>query len=413
MKKTLNKQKIINFISNRNTGKIGEYTMCEGGEITLYSSCFAAMALHYLNSLSKFSHEEKREWSEYINSWQDKETGFYVGPEVVKEELTSPMHNYEHTVLYLTVMALPTVLLLNTSPKYQLYFYHRFLDKVELLRWLEARDWKNAWLEGNNLFFIGQILIYLRDYEGFKDASKSLDLYFDWLDSQVDPKTGLWGTNGYCSPFVAMCGGYHELLAYYYENREVKHKQKLVDTVLSLQHPDGGFHPKGGGGACEALDAADILVNMYKQIDYRRSEIRIALRRLLKSILKKQMPDGGFVYRINERFILQGILKSRSPANISNIFATWVRVHTIALISQVLTDETIIQLDWQFNDTCSVGWHKPWDRSKHTLSWLCRQDERLSCLVSDLSWGMQAAHGKVRRLGARVKRRLLRGIMHT
>jgi hypothetical protein len=30
------------FINKRNTGKIGEYTMCEGGEAT-YSSCFAAM----------------------------------------------------------------------------------------------------------------------------------------------------------------------------------------------------------------------------------------------------------------------------------------------------------------------------------------------------------------------------------
>ncbi len=334
--------------------------MCPSGEVTLYSSCFAAMALHYVNVLQNIGEDALKRWADYINSWQNSETGLFIGPELVHGELKSPKHDFEHVSMHLTAHALPVLSLLKSAPKYRLDFAHRFVEKNELIRWLDARDWRRAWLEGNNLLFIGQFLIHLRDKENVKEASRALAIYFDWLDSQIDPNTGLWGTNGYCSPFIAVCGAYHQLLVYYYEKRDVKYKDKLIDSVLSLQHADGGFSPNGGGGACEDVDATDILVNMYKKIDYRRFDIRASLLRLLKSVLQKQMPDGGFVYRLDEPFLYMGIKKSYSPANESNMFATWFRVHTLALISEILPEEAIGKFKWQFNDICSMGWHRSW-----------------------------------------------------
>jgi len=353
---------VNSFVESMSTGKPGEYAMCGGGETTLYTSCFAAMVFHYTGRLAKLSSEEKAAWVNYINSWQDKNTGLYLGPEIVKDELTSQKHDYDHITMHLTAHVLPALSLLGGRPAHPLNFAHRFLDKDELLAWLEARDWKDAWLEGNNLIFIGQFLIYLRDFEGKKETAEALNLYFDWLDAQIDPGTGLWGTNGYCSPFVAMCGGYHQLLVYYHEERKVKSQEKLIDTVLSLQHKDGGFSPSGGGGACEDVDAVDILVNLYKQLDYRRDDIRQALQRALPNILRNQMPDGGFVYKLNQPFIHMGILKTQAQANEANMFATWFRTHTLALIGEILIDEPQVQFDWQFNNTCSMGWHKKWDR---------------------------------------------------
>jgi hypothetical protein len=151
----------------------------------------------------------------------------------------------------------------------------------------------------------------------------------------------------------------------------------LVDVALSLQHPDGGFNPDGGGGACEDVDAVDILVNMYKQFDYKRSRIRIALRRSLRQVLEMQAPDGGFVYRRDQPFVHMGIAKTASPANQSNLFPTWFRIHTLALISEILTDETIVKVDWKFNNTCSMGWHYTWSREKHKLGWQDRTNESL------------------------------------
>jgi hypothetical protein len=253
--------------------------------------------------------------------------------------------------------------------KYPISFAHPYTDPDTLLTWLSQRDWSNAWKEGNNLLFILQFLVYLRDKEDHPKAQSALDLMLDWLDSEIDPKTGLWGTNGFCSPFVAMCGGYHQLLAYYYTQRNIAFSAALTDTTLSLQHFDGGFSPAGGGGACEDVDAVDILVNLYKLYDYRRPEIRLALRRCLKHLYQLQNSDGGFPYKKNSTFIHLGIPATKSGTGLSNMFSTWFRVHTIALIAEILTDEaTLKDMDFHFNPTLSMGWHSPWDKRANAVT---------------------------------------------
>jgi hypothetical protein len=349
---------VIRFVQARSTGVPGEYTMGPGGQVTLYASCFAAMTQHYLNGLQDLSAEEKQAWAAYLINWQDADTGLFPGPEITQGQLTSPKHDQEHLAMHLAAHVLPALHLLGGRPKYPLKAAHRFLDRSYLLDWLNRRDWKDAWLEGNNLLFVGQFLAYLRDYEQRPEAGLALDLYFDWLDAQQDPSTGLWGTNGLCSNFAAMCGGYHQLIVYNYCRRPVHYKEALLDATLALQHEDGGFAPRGGGGACEDVDAVDILVKMYEQTDYRHEDVRQALRRALKSILQKHLRDGGFVYRWGRPFVHMGMTRTATPANTSNLFATWFRVHTIALICQVLQDEPLAGLDWQFNTICSMGWHQ-------------------------------------------------------
>ena len=297
-----------------------------------------------------------------------RKTGRFIGQEITEGELTSSTHDWDHITMHLTAHVLPALDLLGTKPKRPLFFSHKFLHLSTLQKWLDRRDWINAWLEGNNLLFILQFLVHLRDKENLLDAQKSLDVIFDWLNKNVDPKTGLWGTNGYCSTFVAMCGGYHQLLAYYHENKPIQYSERLIDSTLSLQHLDGGFSPNGGGGACEDADAVDILVNLYKRIDYKRPQIRSALRKTLQSVLEKHMPDGGFVYNLNRPFMHMGIKRTASIPSQSNMFATWFRTHTIALISEILIDEPIIRFEWKFNTVLSMGWHRKWDKNKHLVT---------------------------------------------
>jgi hypothetical protein len=374
------------------------------GPETLYASCFATMIFHYLGRLQDFELDGCKEWAKYITAYQDEKTGLFIGPEIVPEELNNRKHDWEHVTMHLTAHVLPALHLLGGRPTYPLSFAQRFVDISYLQSWLDARDWKEAWWEGNNLLFIGQFLIFLRDFEGITRAQDAINLYFDWLDQQVDPQTGLWGSNGYCSNFKAMCGGYHQLLVYYFEQRPVRYPERLVDTVLALQHWDGGFCPTGGGGACEDVDAIDILVNMYKQANYRRSEIRQALRRALRSILQKQMRDGGFVYRLNQDFVHMGIRRTRSAANVSNMFSTWFRIHTLALISEVLIDEAIAQFNWQFNDTCSMGWHRKWDKMQHQLSAAERMIDLLCNKKHQMTLLSKACYKKLKRAASRVRK---------
>ncbi len=373
----LNILAIKNFISACETDQNGVYASSPNGEATLYGTCYALMTMFYLGD----SIQSRLDSLDFILSCQDPVTGYFIGPELKEWSPESDSkHDQDHLLTHLACHVLPVLDLFNMQPRSSLNFAHKFLDKQYLFDYLNSRDLKDAWLEGNNLLFVGQLIIYLRDRMKMRDADKALALYFTWLDDKVDPLTGLWGTDGFCSPFIAMCGGYHQLLVYYFEKREVRFKKQLIDTVLSLQHRDGGFHPQGGGGACEDVDAADILVNMYKQIDYKRLEIRIALRRLLHSVLEKQMPDGGFVYRLGEPFIHMGVPKTYSSANCSNLFPTWFRIHTLALIREILTDERLLKHNWKFNPTCSMGWHKPWEKANHRITFIDKIKELLYCL---------------------------------
>lgn len=390
------------FIENCYNGSSGAYSSIANGPGTLYATCYALMTKYYL--ADTLNNEDNS--LGFVLGTQDKSTGYFVGPEINEwEPSRNSIHDREHVLMHLFCSAvLPVLGLFKTKACHDLKFAFKYLDKKYLLKWLRSRDWSKAWLEGNNLLFVGQFLIYLRDIEKLTSAQPALDLYFEWLDQEQDPTTGLWGTNGYCSNAFALYGGYHQLLVYYYENRPVRYPEQLIDVALSLQHRDGGFNPNGGGGACEDTDAIDILVNMYKRVDYKRPQIRSALRRALRHILQRQMPDGGFVYRLNQPFVHMGVEKTASGPNQSNMFSTWFRIHTLALISEILTDELISQINWKFNDTCSMGWHCPWNKSNHIINWQDRKNELLSYFISDSHLFVQKAYRKMHRLGGRLLR---------
>jgi hypothetical protein len=346
------------FIDSCSTNVTGEYRSCPNGNIGLYNSCFTAMTLHYLGLLKSFSQEKRSLWADYILSYQNQSMGYFRGPEIQEDELLSPKHDFDHVVRHLTAIVIPTLEILGAKPKYPLFFMHKFLDINYLFSWLEKIDWKDAWLVGNDLLFVGQYLLYFRDIENIKEADICIQKLFKWLDSEMDPKTGLWGTNGYCTTYAALFGGYHQLLLYYYCNHPLPYAERTIDLIIELQHSDGGFHPKGGGGACEDVDAIDVLVNLFKRTGYRARVVNWTLKRSLNHLLKQQMPDGGFLYRKDTPFMLNGIAKTAVPPNQSHLFGTWFRVHTIALICQIFEDTPFSQIDWNFNYSCSMGWHR-------------------------------------------------------
>lgn len=347
------------FVRSLGTGRPGEFRQSPGGKPTLYASCYAAMILRIAGELDGLDPAERLGWADYIRGWQDPESGFFAGPELSRGRLGSAKHDRDHLVRHTTAHVLPALELLGAAPLHPLRAAHAFLDPAALRAWLGARNWREAWFEGNNILFAGQFLVHLRDVEKATGAAAALDLYFDWLDAEQDPATGLWGTNGHCDAFAALYGGYHQLLVYYYCGRTVKHAERIIDTTLELQADDGSFARGGGGGACEDVDAVDVLVNLFERTGYRRLAVRHALGRALESVLTQRNPDGGFVYRRGSPFEHMGIELTRSEKDVSNLFPTWFRLHTIALIGQILRRHPLAAGPWGFNRACSMGWHDP------------------------------------------------------
>jgi len=354
MKKRWN-DSAANFLLSLQELETGLARSTPQGMVTLYGTCYSYLGLHYLGLESSPGDELKR----FVAACQDPESGLLIGPELVGfRSAPGVLHDRAHLLLHLTCAALPFCQQYGIELPYPIHEAHRFCDLAYLKRWMEARDWKQAWFEGNNILFVGQLLVYLRDVEKYPGAAAALAHWFEWLDGSADPATGLWGTNGFCSPMEAVYGGYHQLLVYYHQNHPLTNPSGLVDTVLKLQHHDGGFNPSGNAGACEDVDSVDILVNCYKRFDYRRANIRHALRRCLGHILSTQNPDGGFPYNLNQAQSHMGIPGTDAPPNVSCAFPTWFRIHTLALIAEILPNEVELKgISFRFNKALSMGWH--------------------------------------------------------
>lgn len=349
---------IFQFLRGLRTETPGAYMNCKNGNVTLYSSCFALMIYHYLNLLGGFDKDYLNEWGNYILSYQDEKQGYFLGPEITEGRLLSKVHTKEHLALHSTAHVLPALKILGNRPRYPLRFAEKYLDEVFLERWLGQRNWTEPWLEGNNLLFVGQFLTHFYEEEDRQEARSTIINMLDWLEKQVDPNTGLWGTNTSSNKHAAVYGGYHQLLLYYYWDRDVKYKERLIDTVLSIQHIDGGFSRSWGGGSCEDVDAVDILVNMSKRTSYRRKDIISALRKARVAILRRMTREGGFVYRVDSDFIHMGMEYTYAPPNTANMFSTWFAVHTLLLISELIDLPCTRAINYNFNPSCSMGWHR-------------------------------------------------------
>ncbi|MGH8614896.1 MAG: hypothetical protein ACREYF_23445 [Gammaproteobacteria bacterium] len=391
----------LQFFRSMEDARFGGARSTPTGPVTLYGTSYAALGKLYMGSDEPLSSQTRR----FILECQDPQTGLMIGPEL-RNFVPSPgtLHDREHLLLHLTCAALPVCRQFGLELTFPVRVAHAFADQSYLRDWLDRRDLKRAWFEGNNILFVGQLLVYLRDVEQLQSAQAALDLWFIWLDEHADTQTNLWGTNGYCSPTEAVYGGYHQLLVYYHEGHPILNQQGLVDTVLALQHLDGSFHPQGNGGACEDVDCVDILINAYKRTDYRRPEIRSALRQCLRHILALQNLDGGFPYNRNRAQSHMGVPGTEAGANVSTMFATWFRVHTLALMAEILTDEVELQQLFRFTNNLSMGWHQPWDRHEHSLVPQDRDAEK----PFERRWKWRGARFQVLRRCAALKSTALR-----
>jgi hypothetical protein len=335
------KNQIQNFINSMYVTDIGGYRSVPDGPVTLYGTCYALLARYYLGQEIEIDPKT----TSFIRNCQI-ESGEFIGPELEHLDIPSEsIHNREHLINHLTCTALPVCLQFDIPIRYPLKFAQWYCDIANLSKWFNERDFKYSWTEGNNIFFIGELLVYLRDIEKFHKAENALEFWYSWLEDHIDPQTSLWGSDGSDLLKHTVYGGYHQLLVYYHENFKIRNPKGLVDTVLSLQHRDGGFNPSGNAGACEDVDSVDILVNMYKRFNYRRGDIRYALRRCLNHINTPQSH--------------MNIPGTQAAANISCMFPTWFRIHTIALISEILQKEKVIKdINFRFSDFFSMGWHK-------------------------------------------------------
>lgn len=312
-------------------------TSCQRGN--LYSSAYAVMILAMYGELDKLSCDQKKEWVEYFDSHQSSHDGLFYDKGLLNELYNdTDWWGARHLVLHMVTV----YTVLGAKPRHSFHFLVKFYDLSYLKEWLESLDWKGKFActtdADNKIMNIGVLLQYQRDYWNDEAAGKSVRFMQEYLKEKINPDTGMWGyydlkDKNELSRMV-QCA-YHLFSVFFFDNIELNHKEKIIDHVLRTQNIYGGFGVRLNSSACEDIDSIDILIRMMKWTDYRKSEVRTALKKAFVWVLANQNEDGGFVFFRNEPFVY-GHQEMSSQADESSMFATWFRTLTIAYLTNYL-----------------------------------------------------------------------------
>lgn len=389
----MNRKNIENYIFSLKNPNGGFYLQKNFNQTTLMSSAFSIITLELVDSLNKIEISKEQN---YFLKYQDEKTGFFVDPNLNLDykKIEDIELNYIH--YQTTAFTLSALDALGMKTKYNFTFLNAFRGKEKILKFFEKIDWRNPWHESNKIMFLLQFFSYEYIVMKKEDSLDHIHTILDCLDSAQDSKTGLWGTQFKASSFASMAAAYHFLIFYKYFNRKINSSEKISSSVFQLQMRDGLFHPFGGGGACEDLDAIDVI---YKTNSGVNAESEESLTRAYGALLQNFDKNGGFCWAKRPTFPFLVGLKYFNPSlelfnigmikwiiknnyigslipffkekkiykysnwnlmkyhiNLSDSWSTWFRLLSIATIERLLPDLKKHDIDYKFRRLPSIGW---------------------------------------------------------
>lgn len=375
------------YIASLYHGSPGNYRFSRVGDPGLISSCLAVMIRDLTGSIDTISDEERKGWIEYIQNFQQEDTGLFTEPSKLESNPYLRWSNCDYSICALQI--------LGGKPKYPLKFLHELSDPNKLNEYLEEIDWTSAGLESNFIMFLLDILEF--DKDNFSRYQETVDAVFEYMDAKQDPDTGLWGMKEgsyYCS---GLAGAYHLVFFYHYYKRPLNHQEKMIDSVLLCRYRDRFVYPEIWGHPCGDFDTVDLIVRLAEMTNYRRDELQSWMKALYDGTVTHQCDDGGFNW-LNFRFLSpldifpiislglkQNTLKNKfklplrtvrdqvkflvnKPSvyeavknregttfvlNESNIFATFMRLNSALFLHKALYPET----ELRFKRTLGLGWY--------------------------------------------------------
>ena len=325
---------------------------------TLISTAVAVLVLEGAGELDSVPDVDRLSIVQYLRDCQDPDTGLFLDPLVKRFPIESADHNREYFDYQCTYFALQALDALGVRPAHSLRFLDSFVPAAAV-RWLDELDWSNPWLESNRVMFVLASLIHRAEVEDNATAPVVFHSMLDWLDRAQDPRTGFWWEPGKTSVLNAMAGAFHFLPFFHYVNRPVTHMSKLASACLALQHADAMFAPGPGGGACEDMDAICILAMIASEPNPQPAAYKRALIRAFWAIWNLQTPGGGFPYAgrpTGETYRFGGWAGMEAQVGGGDVFATWFRLTSLAMISRLYPEDLPQLGQWRFRRWPALGY---------------------------------------------------------
>lgn len=250
-------------------GPYGCYRTGVRGRPDLYASCDIAEIRAIMGEPLRELDEYKRlEWIAHINSFLDRDAkdGSYGD-------------TFGHSRLHANGMVIGALGVLGGKQPLPVRLYDAFASADRVGDWLERIDWVNQW-RASHLFWGGMHIFSFSK----RCTPEWLNAVFDWLDRNLDERTGWWRRDvPHGDRHQPLGGSVHIVPIYQHHGRVFPYPERVIDSVLALQLGSGAWQQAEGRvhimGYLE-LDALYALSYMRQLAPgYRENDIAAAVAR--------------------------------------------------------------------------------------------------------------------------------------
>lgn len=344
----------VGFLKSLRYKDSWSFRFSSNNQPNLIASALAVMLGRIVGWLDEISPIQKKEWADYLNTFQLKD-GFFEDADIDVRNLV-PGYTRERALFHRTRHILFALSTLGYKTKYNLEFLKDKFNSAEIEKWMKDLNLSNFWDAGNKIMDLALFLSYEAEVNKDKRAKNAVHLLLDICDKNINPETG-YHDAGKSELRNAMAGAMHLYPIYFLWKRKPKYPENIIRTTLSLQQNDGFFGYETGscGEDCLDYDAVSILVNFYFISGAYRKETELALKRLLDAIEKCKNPDGGFCSHRRGEDYRFGTFTTEVPINGSSLWSTYSRILTIALISRVVREHPAAG-SWNLGNNIMETW---------------------------------------------------------
>ncbi len=229
---------------------------------SLYAACDVAILRTIMGEDLKQTVPEpqRKEWIDYINSFADEDGTYHGGKQ-------------DHSRAHANGMVIGALGPLGGRQKYPVRLYDALDTPEKVGPWLEKVDWCHQW--GGSHFFWGGMHCFSMSR---RCTQAWLSKAFEWLDANLDPNTGWWRKGvSPAAPHEPLGGGAHIWPIYQHHNHRFPYPERVIDSILEIQKPDGSWLGYGNYMELDALYGLACMKSLAP--DYRKADVASAVSR--------------------------------------------------------------------------------------------------------------------------------------
>lgn len=274
----------------------GCYRGGPGRRTDLYAACDVAILRAVMGEdlVRTFPPEHRLQWIDHINSYVDRS---------IKPPDGSYTDTFGHSKLHANGMVVGALGALGGRQKWPVRLYDPFRTPEKVAAWLERIDWSRQWAASHE-FWGGMICFsYSRSC-----PPKWLEAVFNWLDENLDERTGWWRKNvPHTGRHEPLGGSVHILPLYEHHGRRFPYAERLIDSVLDLQLANGRWLQTKNPLVMDylELDALYALNLMQTYVPgYRGRQIRAAAERYGRLVCEYYRTQRQELYKLHPHLVL-------------------------------------------------------------------------------------------------------------